>query len=244
MPLFGLLHFLIAIGFVIHAHNTGRPQYWMFILLFLPLVGSLAYVLFELFPELANSRRARKVASDLRTVVDPHREWRELSTQIRESDTIDAKCKFAEECERKEMWSEAITMYRQAAQGYFADDPDLLRRLARAELGSGDAKAALQILDDLRAKHPEYQNQGAHLTYARALEALDRLVEARAEYQALSGYFIGVEARTRYALLLDRLGEPLTARKLFEEVVRTSRARGIVLSDDDREWVRIAKARI
>jgi hypothetical protein len=241
MPLVGMLHLIIAIGFGLHAHRTGRPQVWMFILIFLPLVGSVAYVLFELLPELANGRRARRVANDLRTVLDPDREWRECGQKVLESDTVEAKCAFAEECERKGMWDDAITMYRRAAGGVYADDPELLRGLARALLGSGDPRGAVDTLDRLRDTHPNYQHQDAHLTYARALEAQDRLGEAESEYRALATYFIGMEARTRHGLLLRRLGEPLAAKRVFDDVVRRSKARGVVLSDQDRAWVRLAK---
>lgn len=241
MPILGVLHLLIAVGFVVHAHRTGRPQFWMFILIFVPLVGSIAYILFELLPELANSRRSRKVVTDLRTVVDPDREWRRLGQQAMESDTVETKCKFAEECERKGMWDEAVGLYQQVARGLFADDPEILRRLARAHLGSGDPKAAIETLDQLRRAHPDFQNQDAHLTYARALESQDRLREAEIEYRTLSDYFVGLEGRTRYALLMQRIGEPTTAKRLFGDVVRASKARGVVLSSDDREWLKVAQ---
>lgn len=241
MPIIGLLHLLIAIGFVVHANKTGRPNYWMFILLFVPFAGSIAYILFELLPELADSRRSRKVVADLRTVVDPHRDYRQLGERAMLSGTVETKCKFAEECERKGMWEEAIDLYREVPQGIYAEDAEILRRLARAELGAGDAKAAMATLDRLRAAHPDYQNQDAHLTYARALEKDGRLQDAATEYEALSGYFVGMEARTRYALLLQKLGEPIEARKLLSEVVRASKAPGVVLSPDDREWVKVAQ---
>src|SRR5262249_29368385 len=120
MPLLAMLQLLVAIGFAYHAHTTGRPSFWTYVLIFVPIVGSVAYVVFELLPELANSRRARSVAGDIRTVVDPHREFRKLSVQAEETDSVDAKLKFAEECERKGMWPEAIKLYRQAAQGIFS----------------------------------------------------------------------------------------------------------------------------
>jgi hypothetical protein len=241
MPFVGVVHLLIAIGLAHHAHRTGRQQFWMYILLFLPLVGSVAYVLFEILPDLANTRRGRKVARDIHTIIDPDRDWRLLSAEVAERGTIEAKMNLAEECERKGMWADAIVMYRSAAVGMFADDPDLLRGMARAELGSGDAAGAVATLDKLRAAHPDYQSQDAHMTYARALEAQDRLREAEGEYRALSAYFIGLEARTRHALVLLRMGEPAAAKVLFADIVHASKARGIVLSDEDREWVRVAR---
>ena len=244
MPFLGILHLFVAIFFIYHAYNTGRPQFWIFILLFVPLAGSIAYVIFELLPELANSRRARKVFSDVRTVADPDRQWRERKTLADETGSFDAKCKFAEECERKGMWAEAISHYRQAAQGAFSDDPELLRRLARALLGSGDPNGAIEVLDSLRNAHPDFQSQEAHLTYARSLEALGQYREAETEYQALSGYFVGTEARTRYALLMQKMGEPIVAKRLFEQVVKASKARGVVLSPDDWEWIKVAQKNI
>ena len=70
MPLLGILHVMIAIGLAVHAMRTGRPQYWLFILLFVPALGSIAYVVFELLPELARSRRAQKVTNDIGDIVD------------------------------------------------------------------------------------------------------------------------------------------------------------------------------
>jgi hypothetical protein len=240
MPILGLLHFLFAIGFAVHAHRTGRPQFWFLILLMLPLVGSIAYVLFELLPEFASSRRARRVAGDIKTAIDPDGEWRRLGEQVRLTGTVQARCNFAGECERKGMWAEAIDMYQMAGQGMYAEDPDVMRGLARALLGAGEAAGALVALDRLRAVHPDYQSADAHLTYARALEALNRLDAAEIEYRALAGYFVGLEARTRYALLLLRLGEPEKAKRLFDDVVRAGKARGVVLTEADRQWLRVA----
>lgn len=241
MPLLGLLHLLIAVGFVIHAHRTGRPQFWYMILIFLPLVGSIAYVLFELLPEAANSRRGRQVASDVRTLFDPERDWREKSQRAQETDTVETKLNLALECERRGMWGEAIGMYRKAMQGIYVDDPELMRGLARAELGAGNAQGALDQLDQLRSIHPKYQHQDAHLTYARAQEALGRLPEAEGDYRALITYFIGAEARTRFALLLQKTGRPAEAAKLFDDVAKLAKARGVVLTAEDREWIKVAQ---
>lgn len=58
MPIIALMHMLIGVAFAYHAVKTGRAQYWLYILLFMPLVGPLAYVLIELVPELGSTRRA------------------------------------------------------------------------------------------------------------------------------------------------------------------------------------------
>ena len=244
MPLIALLHLLIAVGFAAHVMKTGRPQFWMFIILMLPIVGSLAYVLLELVPELGNTRRARQIAGSIGDIVDPDREWRRRHEAAVHTHSVDTKLALAEECERKGMWGEAIQLYQTAAQGVFADDPVLLFGLARAQLSSGDPRAAEDTLDRLRKAHPSTRHQEAHLLYARALEAQDRMAEAKEEFEALSGYYTGFEARTRYGLLLLRTGEPGRARALFEDVAKAGSARRVAVLDADRDWLKVAKANL
>jgi hypothetical protein len=242
MPLIGLAHLLIAITLASHAIKTGRPQFWIFILMFLPGVGSVAYVLLELLPGLAHTRRGQAVAGGIDNLIDPHREFRRRREEAERTDSVDTKLALAEECERKAMWSEAIALYETAAKGIFADDSAVLLGLARAQFGSGNAKAAEATLDRLREAHPNLTHQDGHLLYARALEAQGRLAEAEEEYQALAGYYAGLEARTRYGLLLLKTGNPVRAAGVFETVLRAGSVRGIVLTPADREWLKVAKA--
>lgn len=244
MPFIAVLHLLIAIGFAVHAMRTGRPQYWVLILIFVPLVGSIAYVLFELLPELANTRRARGVASDVGTLIDPDREWRKRRDEANRTDSVEAKRALAEECERKGMWREAAGLYEAAAHGIFADEPWVLAGLARSQLGASDAHAAEATLDRLRAAHPNLEHAEGHLVYARVQEALGRMAEAEEEYESVSRYYLGLEARTRYGLLLLRRGSANKARSLFDEVVRASNARGVIMTPADREWAKVAKANL
>ena len=55
-----LLHLVIAVGLAVHAMKTGRSQWWLFILLLVPLIGSIAYVVIELIPAIFRSQGAKK----------------------------------------------------------------------------------------------------------------------------------------------------------------------------------------
>lgn len=244
MPLIGMLHLLIAISFAVHAMKSGRPQFWVWIIMAVPLAGSLAYVLMELMPEMAHTRRARQIKSDLTDLVAPEREWHRRREQAELTGSIDDKRSLAEECERKGMWRDAIELYRSCAKGAFADDPPLLVGLARCELAQGEPKAALDMLDRLQTVHPKIESQEAHLLYARCLDALGRTKEAEAEYVNVSGYFIGLEARARLALLLQKTGEPQRANGLFQEIVKAAAVRGVVLSDADKDWLKVARSNL
>jgi hypothetical protein len=212
--------------------------------MFVPLAGSIAYVLFELLPELAQTRRARGVQANIGTILDPDREWRERFRKAELVDSVDAKRALAEECMRKGRWDDAIALLKAAGQGIFADDPAILVTLAEAQLGAGDAAAVIATIDKLRVAHPELRNQDAHLLYARSLEAQGNAYEALKEYEAVSQYYAGFEARVRWGLLLLKQGQPTRAHNLFNEAIRASSARGIVVTPQDKGWINVARAQL
>jgi len=238
------VYLIIAVGLAIHAMKTGRPFWWLYILLFVPFLGSLAYVAIELVPAMFQTRSAHKVRSDIGTMLDPNKEWRERVRQAELVDSVDAKRALAEECERRGLWDDAIRLYKAAATGIFADDPAVLGGLARAQLGRGDAQGCLETLHTLQEIQPSLRNQEAHLLLARALEATGQTAEALQEYEAVSRYYAGFEARSRYALLLLKQGRAQQAHDLFQEVVRASRARPVVVTQADKEWIRVAKTNL
>jgi hypothetical protein len=238
-----IVHLVIAVALAVHAMKTGRSQWWLFILLLVPLIGSIAYVVIELIPAIFRSHGARKMRGAVGTALDPDKEWRERARQAELVDSVDAKRAFAEECEKKGMWSEAIRLYEAAATGIFADDPAVLTGLARAQLGIGDAEAALATLHKLEETHA-HRSQEAHLLLARALEAAGSTDEALAEYGEVSRYYAGFEARARYGMLLLKQGRVAQAREMFMEVVRASSARPVAMAPGDKEWIRIAKANL
>ena len=127
------IYLIVAIGLAVHAMKTGRSQWWLFILLFLPYAGSIAYVVVELIPAVFQTRSARKVRSGIGTMIDPNKELRERVAQAELVDSVDAKRALAEECEKRGQWQEAIRLYLAAATGIFADDPAVLQGLARAQ---------------------------------------------------------------------------------------------------------------
>jgi hypothetical protein len=71
----------------------------------------------------------------------------------------------------------------------------------------------------MRDRWPTFESAEGHLLYARALAAAGRTEEALDEFQAVSEYFSGAEARVRYALLLDQLGRATDAKLMFTELV-------------------------
>jgi hypothetical protein len=80
-----------------------------------------------------------------------------------------------------------------------------------------------------------------HLLYARALVESGRIDEALDEYQAVSDYFAGAEARVRWAMLLDALGRRGEAKTIYTNLLTQMRRAPKYVRKAQAEWIAIAE---
>jgi hypothetical protein len=238
------LPLLIEIACIVHAVRNGRVFPWVYVIVFLPLVGCIAYFAVEIVPEMLRSRTARSLSTNVRQMADPERSLREKRRDAELVGSVDSKRALAEEYVRRGAYADAVALYRSALTGQFRDDPALLLGLARALFLSGDGAGAQASLDALQAADPNYLSSDAHLLYARALEQQGKTGEALSEYQKLVRYFAGEEARCRYAMLLDRVGKRDQSRQLYEEILKSLDGAPRHYRRAQKEWGDIAQAAI
>src|SRR5215471_14630813 len=218
MPLAVVL-LAINVILIVHAAKTGRFWPWGYVILLLPGFGALAYVLVELMPEWFGSAPGQRAQRRIAQTLNPGKRYREFTDALAVTDTIANRQALAEECLALGKFEEAQQHYENVLVRPLGDEPLFALGKARAEFGRGHPQDAVATLDRLRKQWPDYQSAAGHLLYARALQESGRRDEALAEYQAVSKYYPGAEARVRYGLLLDEMGRKVEAKALFTEVL-------------------------
>lgn len=214
-----ILSLLVQGALIVHVIRTGRSQIWIMAIAFLPVVGSLAYVVTEILPEFLRGRSARRAGAGVRKMIDPNRDLRRAAAEVEISGNVDARRRLADELLERDQFSEAIEVYRGGLKGIFEFDPTLLLGLARAQFGNQDFAGARTTLETLRQQNPDFKSADANLLYARVLESQDALEEAEREYAKAAPGFPGAEAKFRYGLLLKRRGKLQEARAQFKDLL-------------------------
>lgn len=243
MP-FVILTVLVQIALVVHVMRTGRPTYWIFILLIMPGIGAAAYFIVELLPELSNSMGARRAVRGLRKAVNPGADLRQRQLQHKLSGSVDAARLLAQELLEHGQYAEAISHYQSTLTGIYEHDPDLMLGLAQAQFANGDADACRQTLQLLNDENPEYRSPDGHLLFARALEGCGDLDKAEQEYAAVASYYPGAEARVRYAQLLEQVGKVEQARAEFSEIVAAAELAPSHFQKAQKQWITTAKSSV
>lgn len=240
MPV-AILIAIVTIALVVHAYRMGKFMPWGWIMLVFPVVGIAAYTVAELIPAAMRRGSGAPARRQLGAPRD-ERDWRALADAVEISDTIANRAALADECLRLGYFEEARGHYESILSRPTGDNPVFAAGKARAEFGAGRPKEAVATLDDLKARWPDYHSGDAHLLYARALEESGRTDEALAEYEAVSTYYPGAEARVRHGVLLQSLGRQAEARALLSTVIAQIRRMPEPAQSLQAEWLAIAES--
>ena len=225
MPLM-ILSFVVQLLLVIHIFKTGRDRTWVWIVIAIPMIGSLAYIAVELLPSFLRSHRGQGVQKDMQKIFNPEKDFNNAIQNYEISDTVKNTSNLADECMNKGMYEDAQKLYTKALAGIYKHDAHLLFGLAQAEFELNNYSTVTTTLNLLMEKNPDYENREAHLLYARALEGLDDTQSALEVYEALESYSPTPEALFRYAMLQRRVGNEEACTKLLQQILRVAKISG------------------
>jgi hypothetical protein len=242
MPLLLALSLLVQVLFVVHVYRSGAPRYWVFVILAFPVAGCLAYVALEVFPRSREATAAQRAVRRVGRALDPDKGLREKVAELERCGSIDNRMALAEECLTAGMPEDAAKLYRSCLAGAYENDPHLRFGLARALVEQGAWEDAAAVVDRLRKDHPCHRANEARLLHARVLEGRGETAAALEEYHGLAPAFVGLEARCRYGLALERLGRADEARALFGEAAAEA-ARTPSPVESERRWGKLARDR-
>ncbi len=239
MPL-ALILVLLDVALLYHACKSGRARPWAFIIL-MPGIGALAYIAIELIPEILGSPDAKRARRRIANKLDPEKQYRALCDQLQIADTVANRAALAAECLEVARFEEAKQHYIHILTLQSGDEPVYALAKAKAEFGLRQYADVIATLDALRSRWPDFESAEGHLLYARALTEGGRVDEALEEFEALSHYYPGAEARVRYGLLLDQQGRKTEAKVVFSELLIQMNRAPKYLRDVQRDWLSVAE---
>ena len=241
-----LLVLSVALQFfcLVHMVRSGRPYWWLWVILIGSFLGCAVYVFTQVLPDMRQSPTARRAVREIKRAIDPEREKKRIAAELEVADTVQNRLRLANECLQLGDLLNAEDLFQSCLKGPHANEPDIMLGLARAQFGRGDAAAAKKTLDALIAANPGYRSSEGHLLYARALEGVGDLDEALLEYQVLADGYPGEEGRARYALLLKRRNRLTEAQAVFKQVLARAKVAPRYYQREQREWIELAREQL
>jgi hypothetical protein len=229
---------LLQLALVVHVVRTGRPYWWIWILLSAPFIGGLAYVLVELAPSL-------KSPGGHAFQWKP-RKWRirELRTVLEDSDTVRNRLALARELADDGRMQEAHEIAADCLQGVFRDDPHTLTEVARYKLGLDRFQEALALLDRVNT-HAD-RRLAFHVGFLRgeSLYGLGRYEEAESCYRGVDGKLFGEAPRAGLARVMEKTGRRDQAAALWRDIRSKYRKASPAWRRSEKKWYRLATEKL
>lgn len=241
MSPFFIVSLLLQIACCIHVARSGRPMYWMLLLMVGSYLAVLVYVFVAVLPDLRHDPSGQRAMRKVRAQLDPGRAARAANRDLQVADTPENRRRLAEESLRTGDFARAEEAYRGALRGLYKEDPDLLLGLARAQHALGRAQEARDTLQTLRTANPDFRNHEADLLEARVLAETGAMDAALERFETVSQAYPGEEARVRYGQLLRQAGDQAGAAAQFRESLERSRHAPAYYRREQKSWLDLAR---
>lgn len=236
-----ILIWLIQLGLIVHVLKTGRNRYWIMLLIFMPLIGGLAYLVIEMIPEFFASISGQRTLRKVKKTLNPGAGLKHYSAAWQQSQNVDNGRRYAQALLDAGSTGEAKEVVNQALKGLFVTEPTLLQLKAQIQFEQQQAEEAVKTLEILQQHNPDFRSSEAHLLYARSLEDNGQIDQAVREYSAVSGYFPGVEARYRLALCLRKANNGAASHHELESILNDAKLAPGHFRKSQKPWLDAVK---
>lgn len=222
---------------VIHVLKTGRPYWWILVVLMLPIAGVIAYIIVEVMPD----RHEMGLHDILWRLKPPGARLSFLRAQVEETDSVQNRTALAEEMTRQGLHAEAAEEWKECLTGAFKDDPRLLLYYAAAKLESGEAKEARDLLAKVEPGRDRRLETRKRLLGARVAAALGERDTALPLLAEMATSLPGEEARFYYGRTLLESGQKQEAKQVFDAIALKYRKSGALWRKSEKRWFALAK---
>lgn len=203
---------------VLHCIRRGTQQKWIWLIVFVPYIGSIAYFFSEILPRRSGGNWQEELSS---LFVSPAARIRRLEQNLQLTNTFNNRVLLANAYMLAGRTEEAIEIYSTSLTGAFEENEYVIHRLIAAYFQTGRYAESIGLARKIYMK-PGFTRSQAHLCYARALDQSGDAAGAETEFCKMKGRFADFEARYQYGLFLQRRGRDDEARHLLEDIVKES----------------------
>ncbi|MCP9766624.1 hypothetical protein EGI22_01805 [Lacihabitans sp. LS3-19] len=200
-----------------HSFKRGTHQKWIWLIVFLPFIGSIIYI----FTEIIKKNQIRDFKGFFINLINPTGRINELEKKLRFSETFQSKVSLAYAYQAANRNIEAIPLFESALSGIHSDDVDVTISLLEAYYAIENYKKVVELGNKLQ-NDGFFQKSEANIYYAFSLEKIEKFQEAEQVYQKLNRKLCNFQARYYYGKYLQRISQEEKARMLFEKMVEES----------------------
>lgn len=223
----------------IHSIRAGTQGKWLWIIIFVPVLGSLVYI----YSEILSSRKLKNIKIDGAAIINPGVKLKRLEDNLKFADTFANRTKLADAYLQSGQTERAIELYNSCLTGAFADNEMVISKLIQAYYQQRNYAEAIAMALKIKSS-PTFNRSKSHLIYALALEENGQPELAEKEFKLMKGRYSNFEQRYEYGQFLQRAGRDNEASEIYAELLDEQAHMSPAERNNGKIWFNKAKAEL
>lgn len=202
---------------IYHCYTNRNTYYWIFAIIFLPVIGSLIY----LFADVFQRKDVDSGQEETISVINPTKKITNLVKKCEFSDTFKNRTQLGDAYLEAKMYDKAIENYKISLSGTFQNDFYVTAKLLEAHYFSSQFTKVLELATKL-IPTSKFKKSKASFLYALTLEKEGSVNEAETYLSLFDAPFRNYQERLELANFYIRNAKLKKARTLLNEIMEES----------------------
>jgi len=198
---------------VYHLIKNRNQYYWIFIIIFIPIIGSVIYLVTQVY----NKRDANIIKENITSVLIPTKKVKDLEKTLQFAETFQNRLNLADAFFEMKDYSNAIKHYEVALKDEHQDDYFILEKLIAAYYNLEDYNKTIAYAERLKKK-PEFNNSKSQFIYGLALDKTGNPEAAETHLKAIDQRYSNYDERLVLANFLINKNKAAEAKEILTEI--------------------------
>ena len=198
-----------------HLFKTKNKYYWFFVILLIPVLGSIVYI----FTQVVNKKDVSIIKDEVINIINPTKRILDLEKKLEFSETFQNRVDLADAYLEIGDYVNAILNYEKALDSNFQNDVYTINQLIKAFFLIDNFEKVIEYSEKVKSNSEFKKSQ---YFYGIALDNLDRFDEAEIELQKTDLNYSNYEERLYFAGFLVRRNKSEKAKELLQQMITES----------------------
>ncbi len=202
---------------VYHAIKNRNEYYWFFVIIFLPVIGSLIYLLTQVF----NKKDLDTVQDGLVNVLNPSKKIKDLERQLDFADTFQNRIHLADAFLEIKEYQNAIDEYEIALNSNYENNSGIVKKLIEAYYQVAHHEKVIFCAEKIKNKS-DFKGSRSQFLYGLSLEEQGQSIDAEQQLRQIDQRYSNYSERYKLAQFLIEKGKIEDAREILTEIIAES----------------------
>ncbi|MDY8134204.1 hypothetical protein [Aquimarina sp. 2201CG5-10] len=215
------MHYFLILalqGFCIyHAIKNRNHYYWFFVIIFLPVIGSIIY----LFTQVFNKRDLDVVQGEIVNVINPTKKVKDLQKKVEFADTFQNRVLLGDALFEIRDYASGIGEYEMALNGNYEQDTGVVKKLIEGYYKTEQYDKVIFCAEKITHKN-DFKGSRSQFLYGLSLEESGRSEEAERNLKPIDQRYSNYQERYELAQFLIKKEKTSEAKDILFEIITES----------------------